>query len=90
MKGTLDYCCENEECEHEILVTVEYEPYIPAQIYGPPENCYPAEGGELEILNPECCPKCGTKLNEEKVRDRFFEKLEDKAYDDRDYDRWEE
>lgn len=25
------------------------EPYIPAKISGPPENCYPAEGGEIDI-----------------------------------------
>lgn len=33
-------------------VTVEYEatPYIPAQTYGPAEDCYPAEGGEVEII----------------------------------------
>lgn len=24
--------------------------YVPAQIYGPPENCYPAEGGGVEDL----------------------------------------
>ena len=25
------------------------EPYIPARISGPPEYCYPAEGGEIEF-----------------------------------------
>lgn len=24
-------------------------PYVPARTYGPPENCYPEEGGEIEI-----------------------------------------
>lgn len=24
--------------------------YVPAQVYGPPENCYPAEGGGVEDL----------------------------------------
>lgn len=24
------------------------EPYRPAYLWGPPENCYPAEGGECE------------------------------------------
>ncbi len=36
------------------IVRVTYwEPYIPAKISGPPENCYPAEGGEgdWEILD---------------------------------------
>lgn len=27
----------------------DYEPHVPAQLYGPPERCYPAEGGTAEI-----------------------------------------
>lgn len=30
--------------EYQIYV-LEYEPYVPAQLYGPMEDCYPAEGG---------------------------------------------
>jgi hypothetical protein len=26
-----------------------YEPLTPAQTYGPPEDCYPAEGGDIEF-----------------------------------------
>lgn len=32
------------EFEYEIEAD-SYEPYVPAKISGPPENCYPAEGG---------------------------------------------
>ena len=30
---------------------IEYDgtPFVPARIYGPPEDCYPAEGGEATI-----------------------------------------
>ena len=34
----------------EFFVTFEYEPYRPAKIFGPPENCYPAEGGKVDLL----------------------------------------
>jgi hypothetical protein len=36
-------------------VEVEYSgtPYIPAYISGPPEDCYPEEGGEIEIESVE-------------------------------------
>ena len=27
----------------------DYEPLVPARISGPPENCYPAEGGSADI-----------------------------------------
>ena len=33
---------------------VDYEPYRPAQLYGPPENCSPAEGGTAEITALRC------------------------------------
>ncbi len=29
----------------EVLVRYDIEPYVPAQISGPAEDCYPAEGG---------------------------------------------
>lgn len=31
-------------------------PYDPGRTYGPPENCYPPEGGELEWHVDEDCP----------------------------------
>lgn len=37
---------ENEDC---VVVKYTQTPYIPAQTSGPPERCYPAEGGEVEI-----------------------------------------
>ena len=39
------------EIDHEIdgipciIGVIEYEPYVPGYISGPPENCYPDEGG---------------------------------------------
>ena len=42
------------EDELELEVTIKfkfhYAPVIPAKIDGPPEFCYPAEGGELEYV----------------------------------------
>lgn len=37
-----------DEIDVEVLYTLE--PYYPARIYGPPEDCYPAEGGDVEEL----------------------------------------
>ena len=38
-------------CDDEFLVTFDYEPYVSAKTYGPPEDCYPEEGGEAEITS---------------------------------------
>ena len=38
---------ENEDC---VIVTYTQTPYIPARTYGRPEDCYPAEGGEVELI----------------------------------------
>ena len=32
----------------------DYEPYVPARISGPPEDCYPSEGGYAEITDLKC------------------------------------
>ncbi len=35
--------------DNELSVTADVSPIIPAKLYGDPEDCYPAEGGEVEI-----------------------------------------
>jgi len=39
---------EDESC---VVVKYRQSPYIPAQTSGPPERCYQAEGGEVEIIS---------------------------------------
>ncbi len=34
-----------DEVEIEIAVFGDYEPFVPARVSGPPEDCYPSEGG---------------------------------------------
>ena len=38
----------------EFVAECDYEPLIPAQLYGAPENCAPAEGGNAEITALKC------------------------------------
>lgn len=39
---------ENEDC---VIVTYTQAPYFPAQTSGPPERCYEAYGGEVEVIS---------------------------------------
>ena len=39
------------ECDREVVVEAEVSDFWPAQTYGPPERCYPDEGGEVELLS---------------------------------------
>jgi hypothetical protein len=36
--------------DHDLRIRGNVSPFIPARIHGPPENCSPAEGGEVEIV----------------------------------------
>lgn len=47
----ITYLLERDDEEVELTITGEAEPYIPAKIMGPPENCYSAEGGTASIID---------------------------------------
>lgn len=68
--------------EEDIDLTIEYSvaPYYPAQTYGPPEHCSPAEGGEIEstAVMRDGWPFTLTEEEQREV-DRFI-------YDTHDYD----
>ena len=49
----------DKEIELNLRFHVEYAPYIPAKVFGPPENCYPAEGGYASIWKIEWVDKTG-------------------------------
>ena len=36
-----------------LIGVIDWEPYVPAKVSGPPEYCYPSEGGcgEWEVLD---------------------------------------
>jgi len=40
--------------EYEFEVEFSASKIVPAKIWGPPEHCYPAEGGEVEITSIAC------------------------------------
>ena len=55
------------------VFSVTATPVIPAQIYGPPENCHPEEGGEIE---PDECNTCGLGIDPWDVSDLIPERTE--------------
>ncbi|MEJ0093306.1 MAG: hypothetical protein WDN46_07690 [Methylocella sp.] len=50
MTRTFFQTFERDDGETEITVEYSISDYLPAQTYGPPESCCPAEGGEVEIV----------------------------------------
>lgn len=52
---------EDEENNRTLEFTIygDAEPYVPAQLCGPPERCYPAEGGYAEVVEVELISATG-------------------------------
>jgi len=66
-----------------LIGVVDYERYQPAYISGPPEDCYPAEGGtgDFEILDSRgrrapWLEKKITAQDEENIQEAIFEYME--------------
>jgi hypothetical protein len=59
-------------CERDTTVTVH--PYVPARVSGPPEHCYPAEGGEIE---PAFCSHCDAVIDAGSVHEIVSEQERD-------------
>jgi len=78
MSKPITYEYECPDCQ--TIATFEITPYDPGRTSGPPEDCYPPEGGEAD--GPEECEKCGCQIDSDKV----YEEWADKAADDYDYE----
>jgi hypothetical protein len=65
-----------KNCDEPFEVEFDYAPYQAAKTWGPPEDCYEAEGGEAEIedINSEA----GNSLLDQ-LHPKVIEELKDKA-----------
>lgn len=84
--NTLNIQWECRECER--ITTVEVVMPTPAQTYGPPEKCYPAESGEI---TPEECD-CGKAIDYDRAIEQAAELLNCQAEAEAEAkaDAWEE
>jgi hypothetical protein len=76
---------ERDDTEIDLVVRGTVSKFTPARLYGPSEDCYPAEGGEVEITEVLCnsVPWTGTltpgeittaedRLVEESTQSRYY------------------
>ena len=77
------YEIENEDGEVLDNVTVEayFSPYVPAFTSGAPEDCYPAEGGEIEDLWVYLDGEDITKTVDATFKGDHYDAICAKAYD---------
>ena len=66
-----------------IVKVLSWEPYVPAKVSGPPEDCYPAEGGygnwELLDRKGRAAPWLEAKMTEQDRRvleEELFNRME--------------
>jgi hypothetical protein len=87
-KYEIEFSVERGEVEIALLVRGNVSPIIQGQYSGPPERCYPSEGGEVEIVeilapvdgtwSKLCPPKWDGELTEEET-ERAEELLREEA-----------
>lgn len=53
---TIRWLC--PECGN--ATSVKVWPIVPAKLFGPPEDCFPEEGGEID---PQACEHCGHSID---------------------------
>lgn len=74
MITTINITLEDDDRLVEFEVDGSVSPYCPAKISGPPESCYPAEGGELEDITDitltrfECAGRTLTDLTQDEIK----------------------
>lgn len=68
-----------------LIGVIDYEAYVPARVSGPPEYCYPAEGGvaDYEILDRKgyranWLAKKMTAKDEDAVQEAIFNHMENR------------
>jgi hypothetical protein len=80
----------DDDSEVELEVEGYIEPLTPARISGPPEDCYPEEGGFAEISRVTVVDTGDafetTKEQDEALSEALYEAWEDYDNDEYDYD----
>ena len=71
-----------EVCGFDFEVEFEATEYHSAQISGPPENCYPAEGGDVDIISVSLGEWDVTEILSESVMEMIQTAVEDYACSD--------
>lgn len=64
-----------DEAATEVLVEFNFTPGLPGRYNGPPEDCYPAEAAEFEILHVWAVNEFGVKV-EVTLTDEEYEALD--------------
>lgn len=88
MRTTITMTVDTADGEGEVEVTGTVEPLVRGRTHGLPENCYPDEGGEVEVETAtlDGKPYELTPAQEERAKELLAEAVEDEGSDPPDYD----
>ncbi len=84
--ATVKFTVERGDEEVELSISGNVGKFYPAQLYGAPENCYPSDGGEVDIdevlLDGKAWAGELTESEREAAENKLFNKVqEDLSYD---------